>query len=286
MPFEEALFQAILALDASLAFEMHRLDAPGFATIIRHDSQRYLDFVWESDLPKISLAAARVGFAGFVELLPDSLHSLGTHTETTFATALESLRKRAALRKWSTTTAVLALAAKKRGLPYEHFGGHYLQLGQGAAQHLTFSSITGQTSFTASRLATNKILANHRLREIGLPVPVLVKATTVEEAHAAGEIVGYPLVIKPQKSNQASGVTVGIRGPGDVPSAFERAQRFGASVIVETFVQGQAYRLLVVGGRFIAALRFTPPAVIGDGKRTIAVRREDRQVVADASSVR
>ncbi len=270
VPFEEALFQAILAVDMSLAFEMHRLDPPGFANIVRHDSQRYADFVWESEFPKTSLGAARVGLAGFVELLPDRLCTPDTHTEKAFAPALEALRERAARRTWSTTTAVLALAAKKRGLPYEHAGGPYLQLGHGAAQHLTFSSITGNTSFTASHLATNKLKTNRRFREIGLPVPAQVRTTTVAEALAAAERLGYPVVVKPSKGNQATGVTVGIRNPDDVPSAFKRAQRLGPSAIVETFVQGQAHRLLVVGGRFIAALQFTPPSVIGDGHRTIA----------------
>lgn len=270
VPFEEALFQAILAVDMSLAFEMHRFDTPGFTKIVSTASPRYADFVWESDFPKTSLAAARVGLAGFVELLPDRLCPPGTHSEKAFATALEALRKRAARRTWSTTTAVLALAAKKRGLPYEHAGGHYLQLGHGAAQHLAFSSITGNTSFTASRLATNKLKANRRLREIGLPVPVHVKASTVDEALAAAEMLGYPVVVKPSKGNQASGVTVGIRNADDVSSAFERAQRVGTSVVVETFVRGRAYRLLVIGGRFVAALQFTPPSVTGDGKKTIA----------------
>jgi cyanophycin synthetase len=269
-PFEEVLLEATLAVETAVAFEMRELAPIGFAGTVPTASPQKARLVWECRAPGRSRRAAAVGLLGVLELLPPELQSGGEGAPEDFKTAFAALEAQARRAQRSTTTAVLALAAKKRGLPYETIRGPHLRLGQGAAQRLIYASVTERTSLAASQLARNKHRTNRRLAQLHLPVTRQITVDTVEEAVDAAESLGYPVVIKPLKQKQAFGVSVAVRSPDDVPSAFERARKAHQRVIVESFVRGDAYRLLVVGGRFIAALKTIPPAVTGDGERTIA----------------
>ena len=79
--------------------------------------------------------------------------------------------------------------------------------------------------------------------------------------------LGYPVVVKPLDSAMSKGVSVGLTGPDEIPSAFKRASRRGSGVVVESFVEGQDHRILVVGGQFIAAAKRIPPFVTGNGSK-------------------
>jgi cyanophycin synthetase len=273
-PLAEVLLEAILAVDTAMAFHRHDFYPIGFSTVLTTGSPRKVLLVWECKLPKVSRKAAKVGFEGCLELLPDELHPHEREKPEDFATAFANLEERARRSERSTTTAVLALAARRRDLPGESLSGPHVRLGHGASQRLIYASSTEETSLLASQLARNKSRTNIRLAEQHLPIARQIKVATAAEALAAAERLGYPVVIKPLKQKQAIGVTVGIESPNDIPAAFARAeqasQRVGQRVIVEKFLRGQAHRLLVVGGRFIAALMTVPSTVTGDGVRTIA----------------
>jgi len=86
---------------------------------------------------------------------------------------------------------------------------------------------------------THKVEMRRRLEAAGIPQPRFGSARTLEEAHAAVEHVGFPLVIKPADSG-------GQRGVFRLDSADELADTFPQSlelsrdgeVIVEEFVEG------------------------------------------------
>lgn len=273
--FEEALFEAVLAVETAMALARHDLDPIGFAQVVPTESPRKVLLVWDCRVPKISRSAAAIGLMGCVELLPEKLHPRRKSGSEDFATAIAALEARARRGERSTTTAVLALAAKRRGLPCENLRGPYLRLGHGALQRLIYASVTEHTSLAASQLARNKHRTNRRLAQLHLPITQQSKVATIEEAMTAASTLGFPVVLKPLKQKQAAGVTVGLLNANDIPAAFARAQRAGHGVIVESFVRGHAHRLLVIGGRFMAALKTVPPAVTGDGVRTIAELIED-----------
>ena len=274
-PFEEVLLEAILAVETAMAFEMREFATIGFAGIVPSASPQKARLVWECRAPAMSRGAAGVGLLGVLELLPPELQPGGEGASEDFKTAFAALEAQAQRAKRSTTTAVLALAAKKRGLPCETIRGPHLRLGQGAAQRLIYASVTERTSLAASQLARNKHRTNRRLAQLHLPVTRQITVGSAEQALAAAQSLGYPVVIKPLKQKQAVGVSVGVGSPDEVPSAFERARKAYQRVIVESFVRGDAYRLLVIGGRFIAALKTIPPTVTGDGGRTIAELAEE-----------
>jgi cyanophycin synthetase len=75
-------------------------------------------------------------------------------------------------------------------------------------------------------------------------------------------------VVKPQDGNQGKGVTVNIVDRELFNQAYETAARYG-EVLVEKFLPGSDYRLLVVGNKLVAAARREPPLVVGDGIHTV-----------------
>ncbi|MFT5078861.1 MAG: cyanophycin synthetase, partial [Patiriisocius sp.] len=87
----------------------------------------------------------------------------------------------------------------------------------------------------------------------------------------ACDYVGYPLVIKPVDGNHGRGITVDIQNYEDALVAYNHAKessRNGA-IIVEKFIVGDDYRLLVINNRLVAAAIRTPAHVIGNGESTI-----------------
>ena len=100
----------------------------------------------------------------------------------------------------------------------------------------------------------------------------------MDEAWAIALEVGLPVVVKPQDGNQGKGVSVNITERAAFDNAYATAERYG-TVMVEKFLPGHDYRLLVVGNKLVAAARREPPLVVGDGKHT--VRQLVDQVNAD-----
>lgn len=265
--FEEILLQAILTVEAAVAFARHDLDHVTYAVIENHAGD--VDLIWECAVPKFSRTAAEVALLGVLDLLPRRLYARPRNSLPNFASALEALLQHARRRRLSPATAVLKLAARKRGLPCEAVGRQHLRLGQGKLQQQIYSSMTSTTSIAAQKMCSDKRLTNRRLSELRLPVPQQIKVGSVEAAHAAATKLGFPLVIKPIKGKKGQGVTADLTDRDGIAAAYALAHQAGADVLVERFVPGSDHRLLVIGGKFVAALTRLPPAVVGDGKRTV-----------------
>src|SRR5205085_2059437 len=83
------------------------------------------------------------------------------------------------------------------------------------------------------------------------------------------EKFGYPLVIKPIDGNHGKGNTTNITSWDQALRAFEAAQAFSRSVIIERYILGVDFRCLVIDYKFICAALRTPASVIGDGVHNI-----------------
>ena len=77
------------------------------------------------------------------------------------------------------------------------------------------------------------------------------------------------MVVKPRDGNQGKGVAVNIATREEVMAAYAVAVEFRDDVMVERYLPGHDYRLLVIGNQLVAAARRDPPQVIGDGEHTI-----------------
>jgi cyanophycin synthetase len=90
------------------------------------------------------------------------------------------------------------------------------------------------------------------------------------QAIRAARRIGFPVVTKPYNGNHGRGISIRLTTDEEVAHGFAAAREHSRSVIVETFMEGDDHRLLVVNGELVAATRRTPGHVVGDGEHTIA----------------
>ncbi len=152
------------------------------------------------------------------------------------------------------------------------FGMHtaYMQMGQGAHARIVTPSYTVATSHLGKDLAGDKNQTHFHLLRHQLPAARQAAADSEDEAVAAAKRLGYPVVVKPLRGYKGRGVSVNLRDEGEVRAAYRLAGRIQSSVVVERYLHGDDYRLLVVGGKFTAAVKRPPPSVTGDGIHTVS----------------
>jgi cyanophycin synthetase len=168
------------------------------------------------------------------------------------------------------STEAIVNEARRRGIPALRLDNASLvQLGYGARQQRIQASISSRTCAIAVDIACSKEATKSMLRAAAVPVPAGCQVRTESELDEAVAETGFPLVVKPADGNQGKGATIGITTPEAAREAFRRAQAYSKDVIVETFVRGSDFRLLVVNYRFVAAALRTPASVTGDGQSTV-----------------
>ncbi len=183
---------------------------------------------------------------------------------------LGHLRRTAAESDMGTSTGALYEEALRRDIPVvclDH--SSVLRLGTGKYTRYMEASLTDRCGCLAVDIAGNKHLTKLRLSEADIPVPRGDIAYTPGSAAAVAASVGWPVAVKPFDANQGKGVFTNITNPDELKAAFDTAIRYSHAVIVEKHIPGKDYRLLVVGGKMVAAAERRPPAVTGDGIRTI-----------------
>ncbi|MBQ5938488.1 cyanophycin synthetase [Massilia sp. AB1] len=170
-----------------------------------------------------------------------------------------------------TSTGAVLAAAQRRGIPSLRLTdeANLFQLGWGSRQKRLQATITGATNSIAVGIASDKQLTKALLDQAGVPVPGGDTVTSLEQAQRVARRLGGPVTLKPLDANQGKGVTVDCRTLEDVARAWEHARRYGRHVIVEEFLEGRDYRVLVTGDRIAAASWRRPPCVTGDGRSTI-----------------
>src|SRR5690606_30912761 len=169
------------------------------------------------------------------------------------------------------STAALARAARRRGVPVGGGGGLNLRrLGYGRYRRTVWAGMTDATSAIGMEVAGDKRLAHRILADAGLPVPEGRVAASPAEALRALRDLGAPVVVKPLAGHQGEGVHIELTSPAEVVEAFASAAGEEREALVEAYVPGKDYRVLVVGGRVSAAAELTAASVTGDGSATVA----------------
>jgi cyanophycin synthetase len=170
------------------------------------------------------------------------------------------------------STGSIVEEAASRGIPWIRLNKYSLcQLGYGANQKRIQATVTSETSSIGVELACDKEDTKYLLEQAEVEVPrgdIIRRERSLKEAC---RYVGFPLVIKPIDGNHGRGITVDIQNYDDALQAFHHAKESSKSgaIIVEKFIEGQDYRLLVINNKLVAAAIRTPAHVIGDGKSTV-----------------
>jgi len=186
------------------------------------------------------------------------------------ADALARLRELDEDVRLGPSTGSIVAAAVKRGIPFRRLtDGSMVQFGWGSRQKRIQAAETSNTSAIAESIAQDKELTKMLLNAAGVPVPNGRVVETVEDAWAAAQEIAAPVVIKPRDGNQGKGVAVNISTREQIVAAFNAAVKISDEIIVERYLPGHDYRLLVIGKTLVAAARRDPPQVIGDGVHTI-----------------
>lgn len=188
------------------------------------------------------------------------------------AARVEALRDLAERRLLGPSTACIVDAAtdKARGIPAIRLSeGNLVQLGYGVRQRRIWTAETDRTSAIAESISRDKDLTKSLLASCGVPVPEGRLVDSAADAWDAAEDIGLPVVVKPYDGNHGRGVFTNLNSRSEVESAYAGALEEGNGVIVERYILGEEHRLLVVGGKLVAAASGEIASVTGDGKSTI-----------------
>ena len=168
------------------------------------------------------------------------------------------------------STGAIVSAAAARGIPFRRLTqGSLVQFGWGSKQKRIQAAETSFTSAIAEAIAQDKELTKKLLHASGVAVPYGRPVEDEDDAWVAAQEVGLPVVVKPQDGNQGKGISVNLTNEEQVRKAYRVAIEFRDDIMVEKYLPGHDWRLLVIGNKLIAAARRDPPLVIGDGTHTV-----------------
>ncbi|HEX8129385.1 MAG TPA: cyanophycin synthetase [Pyrinomonadaceae bacterium] len=184
---------------------------------------------------------------------------------------LEEARRLIARTELGPSTRAIVEAARRRDIPWFRVNNDSLvQLGYGKNRRFIQAAMTSETGGIAVEIAGDKELTKSILEQADLPVPRGVVVETADEAIAALSEIGGAVVVKPLDGHQGKGVSLNLTTEIEVLEAFRIAQQYGHDVLVEEMYAGRDYRVLVVGGKLVAASERIPCHVVGDGTHTLA----------------
>ncbi|PWK07908.1 cyanophycin synthetase [Tumebacillus permanentifrigoris] len=183
---------------------------------------------------------------------------------------LEEAKRQAGRTGLGQSTKALVEAAQKRGIPFYRLNtGSLIQLGTGRYLKRIQATITERTSCIGVDIACDKELTKQMLDLAAIPVPFGGVAYTEDEAVQEFRGIERAVVVKPLDGNQGKGVSLNLVTEQEVREAFRIAQGYSEAVIVESFLEGRHYRVLVVGEQVAAVAERMPAHITGDGTHTI-----------------
>jgi cyanophycin synthetase len=233
---------------------------------------------------RVGLAAGRLALRFIQHLLPPELRGIqglelldssdrdaAPDAPFDYQTELDELIVLAGRLALGPSTQALVDEARRRRIPTMRLDDQSLvQLGYGKYQQRIRAAVTGRTSNIAVETASDKELTNQLLADVGLPVPRSILVRSADAAVTAAERIGYPVVTKPLDVSHGRGVSLDLTSPEQVRWGYDVAGQYRSSVLVESFLPGHDFRVLVVDDQVVAVAERVPAHVIGDGTHTIA----------------
>lgn len=180
---------------------------------------------------------------------------------------MKEIRERVRL---GPSTGSIVEEAASRDIPWIRLGTNSLiQLGYGVNQLRFQATITCNTSNIAVELACDKEDTKRILGNSSVPVAKGEICVDEEDLMKTIDFIGFPIVIKPLDGNHGKGASINITDVEDAKAGLAHAKKYSRRVIVERYITGQDFRMLVIDHKLVAAAQRVPAHVVGDGIRTI-----------------
>jgi cyanophycin synthetase len=222
---------------------------------------------FQFDQEDVGLAAGELALRLLNHLIYDS------EPEFEYQTELEKVIKLAERLAYGPSTGAIVQEAKRRGIPVLRLDPKrsLVQLGHGKYQRRVWATVTSDSGNIAVEIAKNKELTNKLLHDVGIPVPRGQTVTSFDDAVRAARRIKYPVVLKPGDGNHGRGVCINLANEDEVREFYPVARRESRSgqVIVESYITGKDYRILVVDNQVVAVAERVPAHVVGDGEHTV-----------------
>ncbi|MCW4470080.1 cyanophycin synthetase [Flavobacterium sp. MFBS3-15] len=191
-------------------------------------------------------------------------------TEYDIDADIQEMRKIRERDRLGPSTGSIVEEAVARDIPWIRLGTNSLvQLGYGINQMRFQATITNKTSHIAVDIACNKEETKRMLEAASIPVASGGICRNEEGLEEIIRKIGYPIVLKPLDGNHGKGASINVTNIEDAKAGLEFAQKYGQRVIVEKFITGFDFRVLVIDNRVVAAAQRVPAHVKGNGKNTI-----------------
>lgn len=231
------------------------------------------NLVFEYKQKDVGIRAAELARDLLISIMPNKVRDKVAHKVSdgfSFQDSLIRFIKLAQSRNFGPSTQSIVNAAIERNIPYIRLNdASLIQLGHGKFQKRIQATITSETKHISVELACNKGATTKLLESLGLPVPKQKIVRTEEDALSAFRAINSAVVVKPLDGNHGRGISINLTKEEDVLVGFKIAKEISSSVVIESFVDGDDHRMLVIDGKLVAVARRVPGHVVGDGKHTI-----------------
>jgi cyanophycin synthetase len=168
------------------------------------------------------------------------------------------------------STGSIVEEAVARDIPWIRLGTNSLvQLGYGVNQMRFQATITCKTSSIAVDIACNKEQTKKMLDAASIPVASGGICVDEEDLEAVIKKIGYPIVLKPLDGNHGKGASINVKTWEDAVEGLAYAKKYSHRIIVEKFITGYDFRVLIIDNKLVAAAKREPAHVKGDGKQNI-----------------
>lgn len=151
----------------------------------------------------------------------------------------------------------------------------------------------------ASDISKDKDYAAYFMQRMGYPVARgkafysnehcenIGSKRNMDAAYRYAQRIGFPLIVKPNSGSQGEDVAL-VHTARDFYRAMRAVFRHDKIALVQKYVSGRDYRIVVLDDKVISAYERIPLNIVGDGRSTIAqlLKRKSKQFVASGRDTR
>jgi cyanophycin synthetase len=171
-----------------------------------------------------------------------------------------------------SSTRFIKEAAERKGIKFteivyykDEVEHEIYELSYQGQSHLMDITSPDTTSSIGNTIADNKYLTHKMLDKLKAPCAPYAMFNQLNKALHYFKSLDYPCVVKPIHGGGGDGVSVNISTKEEFESAFNHAQTYCSSILIEQYHEGADTRFLVINGKVEAIAKREPGFVIGNG---------------------